>query len=143
MKYKVSINFYVLSKMKGFIEKMREYGITNDDLAIFDYIYSCCDRRSELSAISMNNQKYYWISHSLIIDALPLLGKMRENKDGKYVWEAWSDSTVLRSINRLCDVGLVLREYEYFKAYKSKNRRKKTFYAIPREIKGLYNKHGK
>ena len=138
MKYEVRINFYVLSKSPGLIERMQEEGITNDDMAIFDYIRYCCtNRESKLSRIYRNKTPYYWISYQLIIDAIPLLGKMRK-VNGKYVWKPWSRSTVLRSVTKLHNVGLIVHAYSYEKVRRSKDGRQKTFYAIPKEINILY-----
>lgn len=49
MLYKCEINFYILSKHQGLIKEMKEQGITNDDMVIWDYIRFCClDSRMEM-----------------------------------------------------------------------------------------------
>ena len=93
MKYNIDIN------QKAIIE----LGLPIDlqDGAIIDFIHKWVASHESVK-VQFNGQIYVWISHKLISDQIPILGKW---KNGKL--QPMSKDAVYRRMKNLCELGII------------------------------------
>lgn len=94
MKYNININQYAIFSNPEFA------CLTLQDLAVFDFIKDFANT----SACKRNSDGYFWIKHTIVSDALPILGVFNEETNTRKDICRAKISQIMR---KLCKVGLL------------------------------------